>query len=50
VSARADAVAAVVAERELDALLVVEEFNLRWLTAYTGTNGLALVGDDLACS
>jgi Xaa-Pro aminopeptidase len=47
VSARADAVAAVVAERELDALLVVEEFNLRWLTGYTGTNGLALVGDDL---
>ena len=46
-SARADAVAAVVAERELDALLVVEEFNLRWLTGYTGTNGLALVGDDL---
>jgi Xaa-Pro aminopeptidase len=41
----ADAAAAVVGERELDALLVREEHNLRWLTGFTGTNGLALVGD-----
>jgi Xaa-Pro aminopeptidase len=40
---RADALAAKVAERELDALLVGEPFNLRWLTGFTGTNGLALV-------
>lgn len=41
---RADRVAAQVAARELDALLVTELFNLRWLTGFTGTNGLALVG------
>jgi Xaa-Pro aminopeptidase len=42
---RADTVAAQVAERELDALLVAHPVNLRWLTGFTGTNGLALVGD-----
>jgi Xaa-Pro aminopeptidase len=42
---RADTVAARVAERELDALLVAHPVNLRWLTGFTGTNGLALVGD-----
>jgi Xaa-Pro aminopeptidase len=41
---RADRLAERVAERELDALLVTELFNLRWLTGFTGTNGLALVG------
>jgi Xaa-Pro aminopeptidase len=44
---RADTVAAQVAERELDALLVAHPVNLRWLTGFTGTNGLALVGQDL---
>jgi len=46
-SARPDALASAVAERELDALLVPTGFNLRWLTGFTGTNGLALVGDGL---
>ena len=40
---RADRLAALVAERELDALLVREPTNLRWLTGFTGTNGLAVV-------
>jgi Xaa-Pro aminopeptidase len=44
VSARPDAVAAAVAERELGALLVPHGFNLRWLTGFEGTNGLAVVG------
>jgi Xaa-Pro aminopeptidase len=47
VSARADALAAKVAERELDALLVADPFNVRWLSGFTGTNGLALVGPDV---
>jgi Xaa-Pro aminopeptidase len=41
---RADRVAAALAERELDALLVTGLVNVRWLTGYTGSNGLALVG------
>jgi Xaa-Pro aminopeptidase len=41
---RADRLAALCAERELDALLVTEPFNLRYLTAFAGTNGLAVVG------
>jgi Xaa-Pro aminopeptidase len=41
---RADRVAAQLAERELDALLVTDLVNVRWLTGYTGSNGLALVG------
>jgi Xaa-Pro aminopeptidase len=40
-------VAAAVAERELDAVLVREEHNLRWLTGFDGSNGLAVVGDGL---
>jgi Xaa-Pro aminopeptidase len=40
---RADAVAGLAAERDLDALLVREPVNLRWLTGFTGTNGLAVV-------
>ncbi|MDX6698286.1 MAG: Xaa-Pro aminopeptidase [Solirubrobacteraceae bacterium] len=42
---RADRLGALAAERELDALLVREPANLRWLTGFTGTNGLAVVGD-----
>ena len=42
-SDRADRLARLVAERELDALLVREPANLRWLTGFTGTNGLAVV-------
>jgi Xaa-Pro aminopeptidase len=41
---RADRVAELVAERGLAALLITDLFNLRWLTGFTGTNGLAVVG------
>jgi Xaa-Pro aminopeptidase len=41
---RPDRVAAALAERELDALLVTSLVNVRWLTGFTGTNGLAVVG------
>jgi Xaa-Pro aminopeptidase len=41
---RADRVAAKLADRELDALLVTNLVNVRWLTGFSGSNGLALVG------
>jgi Xaa-Pro aminopeptidase len=44
---RAGRVEAVVAERELDALLVTDLVNLRYVTGFTGSNGLALVGPGL---
>jgi Xaa-Pro aminopeptidase len=44
---RADRVAARLAERELDLLLVTDHTNLRYLTGFTGSNGLAVVGPDL---
>jgi len=44
---RADQVADKVAERELESLLVNDLVNVRWLTGFTGTNGLALVGRDV---
>jgi Xaa-Pro aminopeptidase len=44
VSARVDAVLAAVAERELDALLVSNLVNVRWLTGFTGSNAAAVVG------
>jgi Xaa-Pro aminopeptidase len=40
---RADGLAALASERELDALLVRDPTNLRWLTGFTGTNGLAVL-------
>ncbi|HVE69235.1 MAG TPA: Xaa-Pro peptidase family protein [Solirubrobacteraceae bacterium] len=40
---RAERLASLAADRELDALLVREPVNLRWLTGFTGTNGLAVV-------
>ncbi|MBA3420400.1 MAG: aminopeptidase P family protein [Thermoleophilaceae bacterium] len=43
---RADRLAQRLPERELDALLVSDLVNLRYLTGFTGTNGLALVGAD----
>jgi Xaa-Pro aminopeptidase len=43
---RADRVAARLAERELDLLLVTDLVNLRYLTGFTGSNGLALLGAD----
>jgi Xaa-Pro aminopeptidase len=42
---RAERLAALAAERELDALLVSHPVNLRYVTGFTGTNGLALVGE-----
>jgi Xaa-Pro aminopeptidase len=43
---RANRLAALLAERELDALLVTNLVNVRWLTGFTGSNGLALVNAD----
>jgi len=41
---RADRVAARLPGRELDLLLVTDLVNVRYLTGYTGTNGIAVVG------
>lgn len=47
---RADRLVALLDEREVDALLVTSLVNVRWLTGYTGSNGVALVGvHDLRC-
>lgn len=47
---RADRLAALLDERELDALLVTDLVNVRYLTGYAGSNGLAIVGlDGLRC-
>jgi Xaa-Pro aminopeptidase len=43
---RADRVAARLAQRELDLLLVTDMVNVRYLTGFTGSNGLAIVGPD----
>jgi Xaa-Pro aminopeptidase len=40
---RADRLAAALGEREVDALLVTDLANVRWLTGFTGSNALALV-------
>jgi Xaa-Pro aminopeptidase len=45
-AARADRVEAQLRERELDALIVTHLMNVRWLTGFTGTNGVAVVGAD----
>jgi Xaa-Pro aminopeptidase len=44
---RAGAVAGLAADRELDGLVVTDLTNLRWVTGFTGTNGLGLVGPGL---
>jgi Xaa-Pro aminopeptidase len=44
---RADRLTDLLRERELDALLVTELVNVRYLTGFTGTNGVSLVGDGL---
>jgi Xaa-Pro aminopeptidase len=44
---RADRVAARVAERELDLLVVSDLVNVRYLTGFTGSSGLVLVGADV---
>ena len=41
---RADRVAARIADEEIDLLLVTGLVNVRYLTGYTGSNGLAIVG------
>jgi Xaa-Pro aminopeptidase len=41
---RPDRIAARLAERELDALLVTHLVNVRWLTGFTGSSALAVVG------
>ena len=43
---RADAVADVLSEREIDLLLVTDLVNVRWLTGFTGSSGAAVVGRD----
>ena len=43
-TARREALRAKLAERELDALLVSNLANVRWLTGFTGSNGAAVVG------
>ena len=46
-AARADRVAELMRERELDSLLVTNLVNVRWLTGFTGTNGACvLTGDE----
>ena len=42
---RPEQVAAALAERELDVLLVSHLVNVRWLTGFTGSSGAALVGE-----
>ena len=44
---RADRVAARLKERDLDLLLVTDLVNLRYLTGFTGSNGMAVVGPDM---
>jgi Xaa-Pro aminopeptidase len=41
---RADRLAARLPEREVDALLVTDLANVRWLTGFTGSSGAAVVG------
>jgi Xaa-Pro aminopeptidase len=43
---RADRIAAALAEREVDLLLIADPVNLRYATGYTGSNGLALIGPE----
>ena len=45
-STRTERLADVLRERELDALLIGDLTNLRWLTGYTGSNGVAVVERD----
>jgi Xaa-Pro aminopeptidase len=45
-SGRADRLAALLAERELDCLLVSDLVNVSWLTGFTGSNGACVVTHD----
>ena len=44
---RADRVAEVLEERSLDLLLVTNLVNVRYLTGFTGSNAMAIVGRDV---
>ena len=44
---RADQVVDSLAQREIDSLIVHDLVNVRWLTGFTGTSGLALIGPDV---
>jgi Xaa-Pro aminopeptidase len=44
---RADRVSARLGDRRLDLLLVTDALNLRYLTGFSGSNGLAIVGSDV---
>jgi Xaa-Pro aminopeptidase len=46
-SVQADVLAALLRGSSADVMLVTEIVNVRYLTGFTGTNGLALVGEDL---
>ena len=46
VEARADRLVDVLAERELDCVLVTGMVNVRYLTGFTGTNGACIVSRD----
>lgn len=46
-SARVAKVLETLGERELDALLVTGLVNVRWLTGFTGSSGLAVLGHDV---
>jgi Xaa-Pro aminopeptidase len=46
VRSRADRVADRLRERDLDALLVSDPINIRYICGFTGTNGLAVVGPE----
>jgi Xaa-Pro aminopeptidase len=43
---RADRAAGLVAERDFDLLLVSDLFNVRYLSGFTGSNGVCLIGDE----
>jgi Xaa-Pro aminopeptidase len=45
-AARADRLVELLAQRELDSLLVTDLVNVRYLSGFTGTNGLCVVGPD----
>jgi Xaa-Pro aminopeptidase len=45
-AARGDRAAALVAQRELDLLLVSNIFNVRYLCGFTGSNGVCLIGSE----
>jgi Xaa-Pro aminopeptidase len=46
---RGERLAAMLAERELDLILVTDLTNVRYLTGFTGTNGACICGPDIRC-